>query len=171
MFHLHHKCSRQIFPGQLEVFYGSCSCRRNVLWKLQMFWGFWAATTLACPISRVLLKCSIEMVYWSCKCFEAFELPPRWLNQSQGFYWNVPLKFFMEAANVLRLLSCHHAGLPNLKGFIEMFHWNGLLKLQMFWSQLLSCQISASLLARPIPRDSFESFYSAADQSQIVSFV
>ena len=89
MFHLHHKCSRQIFPGQLEVFYGSCSCRRNVLWKLQMFWGFWAATTLACPISRVLLKCSIEMVFWSCKCFEASFwaarfLPACWLAQSQG---------------------------------------------------------------------------------------
>ena len=76
MFHLHHKCSRQIFPGQLEVFYGSCSCRRNVLWKLQMFWGFWAATTLACPISRVLLKCSIEMVFEAANVLKpAFELP------------------------------------------------------------------------------------------------
>ena len=75
----------------------------SVLWELQLpkkcfmeapnvlrpAASFWAATTLACPISRVLLKCSIEMVYWSCKCFEASFwaarfLPACWLAQSQG---------------------------------------------------------------------------------------
>ena len=60
-----------------------------------------------------------EMFYGSCKCFEAFELPPRWLAQSQGFYWNVPLKWFIEATNVLKPAFelpdfCHLAGSPNL---------------------------------------------------------